>query len=110
MMGAGASQNGGNMDMQTVMRLFADHTKIRRRVEPLANGVRAFTESDDPQIAALIQAHVATMYQRVDNGNFFSMMSRTLPTMFRNAKRYRRSLAATHMASQLPRHPVILRW
>lgn len=44
--------------MGTGMELFTRHAKIRRRVAELPNGVHAVTESDDPQTAALIQAHV----------------------------------------------------
>ncbi|MDQ2907823.1 MAG: hypothetical protein M3R44_00555 [Candidatus Eremiobacteraeota bacterium] len=87
--------SGGGADMQIVMNLFAEHTKVRRRVDELPNGVRTFTESDDPHVASLLQAHVASMYQRVNHGNVFAMMSRTLPTLFRNAKRYDRSFTIT---------------
>jgi len=86
---------GLSADMNTVMALFAHHSTIHRRVEELPNGVRAFTESDDPNVASLLQAHVAHMYGRVDRGNVFAMMSRTLPTLFRNAERYRRRLSST---------------
>jgi hypothetical protein len=82
-------------DMGTVMALFANHTMIRRRVEPIPGGIRAITESDDPRVAGLLQAHVATMYRRVDDGRRFTMMSRTLPAMFANARRYRRVLSLT---------------
>ncbi|WP_036488772.1 hypothetical protein [Myxosarcina sp. GI1] len=82
---------GGNReDMQIVHRLFANHDQIRRTVEEIPGGVRTLTESDNPQITALIQAHVQSMHQRVDEGRWFAMMSRTLPTMFRNADRYQR--------------------
>lgn len=82
---------GGNKeDMQIVHRLFANHDQIRRTVEEIPGGVRTLTESDNPQITALIQAHVQSMHQRVDEGRWFAMMSRTLPTMFRNADRYQR--------------------
>jgi len=87
--------SGGLSDMRTVMDLFDHHSTIRRRVEQLQNGVRTFTESDDPRMAALLQGHVASMYERVNTGNVFTMMSRTLPTLFRNADRYNRSFAST---------------
>jgi hypothetical protein len=77
-------------DMQTVMDLFANHGTIRRTVEELPNGVRTTTESDDPRVVSLLQAHIASMYKRVDDHRLFSMMSRTLPTLFRNANRYKR--------------------
>lgn len=100
----GAQMMGGMMgegnaaaqaDMRTVMDLFANHTMIRRRVEPVPGGIRAITESNDRRVAALLQAHVATMYRRVDDGRRFTMMSPTLPAMFANARRYRRVLSLT---------------
>jgi hypothetical protein len=81
---------GNDPDMRTVMELFAKHNAIRRTVEELPNGIRTTTESDDPRVAALLQAHVASMYKRLDERRLFSMMSRTLPVLFRNASRYRR--------------------
>lgn len=99
MMGSGM-MNGGMMgnspadrhDMATVMKLFANHEKLRRTVYSVPNGVRTVTESDNPEVAALLQAHVAAMYQRLDKDEPFTMMSPTLPVMFRNAKGYTRHL------------------
>jgi hypothetical protein len=88
-MGSSGMMNN-DPDMRTVMDLFANHGAIRRTVEELPNGVRTTTESDDPRVVSLLQAHVASMYKRVDDGRLFSMMSRTLPTLFRNATRYKR--------------------
>ncbi len=85
----------GSADMRTIMQLFRNHGAIRRRVETIEGGVRAITESDDPEVAALLQAHVSSMYRRVEEGKLFTMMSPTLPTMFANARRYRRVLALT---------------
>jgi hypothetical protein len=88
-MGSSGMMNS-DPDMRTVMDLFANHGSIRRTVEELPNGIRSTTESDDLHVASLLQAHVASMYKRVDDRRLFSMMSRTLPTLFRNASRYRR--------------------
>ena len=93
MMGDGDADS--RADMRTVMQVFSNHAAIRRRVEPIPGGIRATTESDDPRVAALLQAHVSAMYRRVDQGRRFTMMSRTLPTMFANAARYRRALSLT---------------
>ena len=93
MMGHG--DESSRADMHTVMQLFADHSAIRRRVEPIPGGVRAVTESDDPRIAALLQSHVGAMYRRIDEGRRFTMMSRTLPAMFDSARRYHRVLSLT---------------
>jgi hypothetical protein len=82
--------------MRTGMELFMRHKEIRRSVIELPNGIHAVTESDDPQTAALIQAHVSEMYRRLDRNRAFSYpMSRSVPAMFANSARYRRKLTAT---------------
>jgi hypothetical protein len=75
---------GGMSDMMgpmmTGMELFRRHDQIRRTVTILPNGIRAVTESDDPDVAALIQKHVSSMYQRIDQDQPFAYpMSRTVP-------------------------------
>ena len=85
----------GNSDMRVVRQLFAYHDQIRRSVEEIPGGVRTLTESDNPEIATLIQQHVASMHQRLEDGRWFAMMSRTLPTLFRNADRYQRQSQIT---------------
>jgi hypothetical protein len=82
-------------DMQVIHQLFANHDAIQRTVEEIPGGIRAVTESDDPQIAALIQEHVTEMYDRIDEGQVFTMMSPTLPEMFANAEHYDRQLELT---------------
>lgn len=82
--------------MRTGMKLFMRHREIRRTVTELPNGIHAVTESDDPQTAALIQAHVSEMYQRLDqNCTFPYPMSRSVPAMFAHSTAYRRKLQAT---------------
>lgn len=82
-------------DMQVYMDMFQHHLEIRRTVEPLKNGVRTVTESDNPRIAALLQSHVSKMYQHVARGQEVRCMSDSLPTMFRHASRYRRQPSMT---------------
>jgi hypothetical protein len=55
------------------------------------------TESDNPQVSALIQSHVPKMYQRINDGQGIPMMmmSSTLPAMAQNADRYQRHLQLT---------------
>ncbi len=91
----GRDSMGSSGDMNLVMALFRNHQSIRRTVEDLPNGIRATTESDDPQVAALIRAHVAAMYQRIALNRPFTMMSPTLPALFRNKQRYDRRLTMT---------------
>lgn len=47
--------------------LLEHHDEIRRDVKELKNGVRTVTESDNQEVAAKIQKHVAAMYQRVEH-------------------------------------------
>ncbi len=71
-------------DMSVVHQLLFDHNKIKRTVTTLPNGIRTVTESDDPQVAKEIKDHVASMNQRLKNGNVFNVASHTLPTIFAN--------------------------
>ena len=68
MMGRG---HGGGMreDMTTLHAMFADRDKIKRTVKNLPNGAEATTESDDEEIAGLIQEHVPAMEGRVMENN-----------------------------------------
>jgi hypothetical protein len=56
-------------------------------VEHLPNGIRTRTESDVPAIAGIIQAHVASMEKRLQEGEVFNLFSPTLPTIFENYER-----------------------
>jgi hypothetical protein len=95
----GMMGNGmGNMmgPMRTGMQLFRHHSEIHRSVTVLPDGVRAVTESDNPEVAALIQEHVGDMYARIDRDRpFVYPMSRTVPVLFQNIGRYRRQLEVT---------------
>lgn len=101
MMGGMGGMMGGGMGgmmgpMQTGMQLFRHHSEIQRNVTFLPNGARAVTESDNPEVAALIQEHVGDMYTRIDQDRPFAYpMSRTVPVLFRNTGRYRRRLEIT---------------
>lgn len=100
MMSGGGIMGGGMGDMmgpmRTGMELFRHHSEIHRKVTVLPNGIQAITESDDPGVAALIQEHVGSMYERIDEDRPFAYpMSRTVPVLFRNTRRYQRKLQAT---------------
>jgi hypothetical protein len=95
MMGGGMMGGATAGDMSTYMELFARHTEVRRTVEDIPGGVRTVTESDAPELVAQLQAHVASMYQHLDQGAEVSCMSESLPTLFRDADSYRRQLTVT---------------
>ena len=95
MMGGGMMGDATAADMSTYMDLFARHTDIRRTVQSIPGGVRTITESDAPELVAQLQAHVASMYDHLSRGAEVRCMSKTLPTLFRNASGYRRRLTTT---------------
>jgi hypothetical protein len=82
-------------DMRLVHALLLNHDKIKRSVTKLSNGIRTVTESDDPQVAQLIKAHVASMARRLQNGSEFNVASHTLPTIFQNAAKIRTRIQQT---------------
>jgi len=68
MMGAG--HDAATMaQLRDIHALLANHDRIKRTVTNLPDGIRTVTESDDPQIAALIKTHVAEMGERVKAGD-----------------------------------------
>jgi hypothetical protein len=75
---------GSAADMDLVQTMVHNNTKIRRTVTELPNGIRTLTESDDATVAQAIQAHVASMSQRLKDGREFNISSKTLPVLFEN--------------------------
>lgn len=73
-MGRGMGGQGGGppadmrADMQVFHHLLEHHADIRRTVKNLDNGVETLTESDNAEIAAKIQEHVAAMQKRLEEG------------------------------------------
>ena len=86
---------GTRADMSAYMELFDRHTEIGRRVEKIPGGVHTITESDAPELAAKLHAHVASMYDHLAQGAEVTCMSQSLPTLFRHASSYRRQLTIT---------------
>lgn len=99
MMGGGASSDerpmmgrGGPMspgmsgdmmgDMRTIRRLLARHEEIERRVENIPGGVRTWTTSEDPDVAALIRTHVREMKARYERGLPIRMMDPVFRELF----------------------------
>ena len=83
------------VDMSGYMDLFSRHTQLHRTVQLIPGGVRTSTEADAPDLVAQLQAHVASMYTHLNQGAEVSCMSSSLPVLFRNSGRYRRSLTNT---------------
>jgi SAM-dependent methyltransferase/intracellular sulfur oxidation DsrE/DsrF family protein len=69
--GAGVGRGPGpemRADQDIFHFLLTHHGEIRRSVKRLDNGVETLTESDNPEVAAKIQEHVASMHDRVKEG------------------------------------------
>jgi len=78
---------GSATDMGLVMDLVHSNAKIKRTVTNLPDGIKTVTESDDPQVAQTIKAHVASMSGRLKDGREFNIFSTTLPVIFDNANK-----------------------
>lgn len=84
-----------SVDMSRYMEMFNRHQEISRVVEEIPGGVRTTTQSNSPELAAQLQAHVSSMYSRLDQGTEVRCMSQSLPTLFRRATGYRRQITLT---------------
>src|SRR5437870_3768565 len=90
-----AGMMGTPADMSAYMELFDRHRELRRTVKAIPGGVRTLTESDAPELVAQLQAHVASMYDHLENGLEVTCMSQSLPVLFRHAGSYRRHVTLT---------------
>ena len=91
----GGFMGAGPVDMSRYMEMFSRHREINRVVEEIPGGVRTTTESNSSDLTAQLQAHVSSMHAHLDQGVEVSCMSRSLPTLFREANGYRRQLTFT---------------
>jgi hypothetical protein len=82
-------------DMQLVHNLIISHDRIKRTVTNLPNGIKTVTESDDPQVAQAIKAHVASMTQRLSEGKQFNLFSKTIPVLFDNRDKIETAVETT---------------
>ena len=94
---------GSSADMDLVHDLLMDHTRIRRTVVNLPNGIQTVTESDDPKVAQTIKAHVASMSERLKDGREFNIFSTTLPVLFENRDKIKSEVTVTEKGSIVTR-------
>jgi intracellular sulfur oxidation DsrE/DsrF family protein len=71
-------------DRETFQLLLKNHTKIARNVRQLPNGVQTVTESDDPDVAAMIKEHVTWMQYRVEESIPIRMRDPLFAELFRH--------------------------
>ena len=86
-------------DMQLVHAMILNHEKIKRTVTNLPDGIRTITESEDPQVAQAIKAHVASMERRLGDGKEFNLFSPTIPVLFANRDKIKTVVATTDKGS-----------
>jgi len=94
---------GSSADMSLVHDLVMNHAKIKRTVTNLPDGIKTVTESDDPQVAQTIKAHVASMSQRLKDGREFNIFSPTLPVLFENRDKIKSVVEVTEKGSVVTR-------
>lgn len=75
--------------------LLEHHDEIWREVKQLDNGVETLTESDDAEVAAKIQQHVAAMYGRIDQNRPIRMRDPLFAEIFRHAASVEMEFAKT---------------
>jgi hypothetical protein len=74
-------------DKATFESLVESHSKIRRTIKQLFDGVDTITESDDPAIVALIKEHVPAMYARLKSGRIVHEVDPLFKELFKNGSK-----------------------
>ncbi|WP_152425141.1 hypothetical protein [Nafulsella turpanensis] len=72
-------------DMHPIREMLINHEQIDRRVEDLNNGVKTWTTSEDPQIAAAIQKHVRQMHERIKKNKPIRQMDPLFREIFKHS-------------------------
>ncbi len=98
-MGPGRGKQGGGMsgpqgaqsdpthsiDMKAIHFLMANRAQIHRTVVNRPDGVETVTESDDPNVTAVLVQHVEAMYGRVKDQRPIHVRDPLFAELFRNA-------------------------
>lgn len=72
-------------DMELFHFLLDHRTEITRKVTDLPNGVETLTESANPKVREKLQAHVASMYKRVEEKRPIHARDPLFAEIFRHA-------------------------
>ena len=99
-MGRGAGMGRGHdaqhdIDHEDFFFLIEHKDTIRRTVKNLPNGIETLTESNDEDVAARIQKHVESMYDRMENVNPIRMRDPLFREIFANAKKVKMDVEHT---------------
>ena len=86
--GRGMMGDGGHhADMQVFHQLFEHRTEITRQIVVRPDGVETLTESTNPAVARLLQAHVTSMLTRVNEARPIHVRDPLFAELFRYAGR-----------------------
>lgn len=101
-LGFGRGPGGGrrydvrhNEDHEVFRFLLTNHTKIKRDVKEVRDGVETLTESDDPVIAAKIKDHVKWMQYRVEETKPIRMRDPLFAELFRHTDKIKMVVETT---------------
>lgn len=72
-------------DRDVFQTLLGNHELIRREFKEIPTGIESTTESDNAEVAALIQDHVAAMQVRVEHGRAIRMWDPMFREIFTHA-------------------------
>ena len=82
-------------DKDVFETLLGNHELIRREVKQLPNGIEATTESDNAEVAALIQNHVRAMKVRLEKDARIRQWDPIFVAIFDNAGKIRMEIVET---------------
>jgi hypothetical protein len=82
-------------DRDVFQTLLGNHELIRREFRDVEGGIESVTESDNAEVAALIQDHVAAMKVRIENGYRIRMWDPMFREIFDNADKIRMTFENT---------------
>lgn len=85
--GGGPGGTGHAADRQLIRLLVEARGSIEREVTMRADGVETLTESDDPEVARAIQAHVRSMTARVETGQPIHLRDPLFRALFEHVDR-----------------------
>jgi hypothetical protein len=82
-------------DMELFHFLLDHRSEISRTVTNLSSGIETLTETDNPTVAEKLQAHVASMYKRLEEKRPIHARDPLFAAIFRNADKITMKLEKT---------------
>jgi hypothetical protein len=96
-------RHGMHGHMAGPVGMLTTNREIKRTVTRLPDGIKTETESDNPQVAQAIKAHVDSMSRRLEDGREFNIFSSTLPVLFENRDKIRSTVQLTDKGAAVMR-------